>query len=789
MSGPVGSQQWMYSAGGFYPHEIDNSVRFNSPDSADLSRTPASAGNQKTWTWSAWLKRSELSNTSTYPYFFALYAASNTTFYMRFEVDKLAVFQENTGSTAFQLITSQEFRDPSAWYHIVVRFDTTQATSSNRIKIYVNGEQVTSFGTATYPAQNTDYLVNSTNTHYIGQRGNNASYYNGYLAEVNFIDGTALDPTDFGEFKSGVWIPKEYSGTYGTNGFYLDFGNSGSLGADVSGNGNNWTPTNLASTDQMLDSPTNNFPTFSPAALDPDRTFAPYLKEGNLRIEKAILGQESGSIGVPFAVSSGKWYFEAELSEYAGSSSLRCGFNSAENFNSGGTIRKEVSANGLYTIAIDMDNRLYWTGTNGTWDAGDPGAGTGGTSYASSVDSMVPFIRDNSGSVGNGGTWTLNFGQDSSFAGNKTRQGNTDANGLGDFYYAPPAGCLAICTANLPDPIINPAQDDIPADYFNPVLYTGNSSTQSITGVGFQPDWSWLKVRSAGYSHGLFDTVRGVTKKLSSNLTAAEATPSNFTSFDADGFTLGSEAGTNESGQTYVAWNWKAGGTAVSNTNGTIASQVSANTKAGFSIVSYTGDGNSTPSVGHGLALAPELMIFKNRDNATSSWAVYSSEIPSQYLTLNSTNGASNGQWITSSASTFGFTSPSSWTHSTGQKYIAYCFHSVEGFSKFGSYTGNASADGPFVYTGFRPAYVMVKKTDTVEQWHVQDTKRSPVNAGIETVYANLANAETSDVAQSVDYLSNGFKFRTSNSGYNGSGGNYIYMAFAEMPFKYANAR
>jgi len=785
-----GSEQWMYNAGGgFYPHEIDQSLRFDT--NAYLSRTPSSSGNRKTWTWSAWVKRGNLGSTES---LFGAYTDSNNRLYLHFgPSNTIKMFGKAGGTTSVNFESDALFRDASSWYHVTLVMDTTQATASSRTKLYVNGlQQTITFSTT--PSLNSEPYINAAAAHLIGDLDGSV-FFNGYMAEVNFVDGQALDASYFGETKSGVWIPKRYSGTYGTNGFHLDFATRATDPIDASGNGNNWSSVNVVSTDWMLDSPTNNFCTFSPAALDRNRNYAPYLVEGNLRIERAILSQEGGSISAPMAVSSGKWYFEGELSEYLGSSPLRIGFNTDDNFYGAGSVYKEVSANGLYMIAIDIDNKLYWTGANGTWDAGDPDLGTGGTSYTSTTDSMVPFVRDNSASVGNGGTWTLNFGQDSSFAGNKTRQGNTDANGIGDFYYAPPAGYLALCSANLPETAIDPAEDDIPADYFNPVLYTGNGTGQSITGVGFQPDWVWIKSRSDVDNNVLQDSVRGVTKQLFSSTTDAETSYTNgVTSFDADGFTVATSNWSNENGQTRVAWNWKAGGSAVANTDGTIASQVSASPKAGFSIVSYTGQ-TTADTVGHGLEQPLDFIIVKNRDT-TNQWAVYSRALGSDVFTyLNNTQAAVSGNtsvWNntdpTSSVFSIG-TSNSTSGASSGDELVAYCFHSVEGFSKFGSYTGNGSADGPFVYTGFRPAYVMVKRTSNSGEWTIYDNKRSAFNLTDKNLKANNVTAEVVSGNNSIDIVSNGFKLRGFGSTSNASGDTYIYMAFAEMPYKYANAR
>ena len=811
---PFGSEQWMYSSGGFYPYEIDQSLRFNDDDSAYLSRTPASTGDRKTWTWSGWVKRSELA------------PATNTLFgsgtsgtdwcFLYFQNDDKLVFYSYGSAGIFPIRSTPLYRDVSAWYHIVLAVDTTQATSSNRVKIWVNNQQITAFSEAIYPDQNDDLVINSTSAHAVGAFlvGSPINYFNGYMAEVNFVDGQALDATSFSEFKSGVWVPKRYSGTYGTNGFYLDFGNSGSLGADSSGNGNNWTPNNLAVTDQVLDSPTNNFCTWNPLILA-----SLSLSEGNLRSIPVGFAFTALTQGTQ-SVSSGKWYMEFDTSQGGTNGNCMVGVVGSSTFlngawysaSNGWAIDNNVDGNlykrhngtatslgarassaVLLMVAVDLDAGKIWFGQNGTWLEGNPSAGTG-ASYED-VFLEVQAATFQYSNAGSGDVIIANFGQDSSFAGNKTAQGNTDANGIGDFYYAPPAGYLALCTANLPNPVIDPAQDDVPADYFNTVLYTATGNDNlAITGVGFQPDFTWIKSRSAAYSHNFYDAVRGVSKRLQTNLLNAESSPiSGVKSFDADGFTLGNDTNDTNftSGVTYASWNWLAGNGTSSNTDGTIASTVSANQKAGFSIVTYTGDGASTTTIGHGLSKTPEMYIVKNRTDGSTSWMVYSNQIPvANYLILDGNNPSGvAGLWGSGPTSSVITVTTNSQTNANTKNFVAYCFHGVEGYSKFGSYTGNGSADGPFVYTGFRPAFVMVKRTDTTENWHIQDSSRSSYNWQSATVYANLSNAEYNGTAFEQDYLSNGFKFRTTNAGFNASGGTYIFMAFAEMPFKYSLGR
>jgi hypothetical protein len=334
---------------------------------------------------------------------------------------------------------------------------------------------------------------------------------------------------------------------------------------------------------------------------------------------------------------------------------------------------------------------------------------------------------------------------------------------------------------------------------FAATTYTGNSSTQvisnAVNGVSFQPDWVWYKDRSNARDHGLFDSVRGVTNYLASNLTSAEVSVSGVTAFNSNGFTLGGSVNSNNSGETYVGWQWKANGAAVTNTAGSITSQVSANTAAGFSVVTWTGTG-SNATVGHGLGAAPSMVIIKTRSPA--DWYVGHTSLGwsgTGYLILNNT-GAS-GQY--GSLPVWQTTAPNSTVITLGTvsgvnansgTFVAYCFAAVPGYSAFGSYTGNGSSDGPFQYLGFRPRFVMVKRTDSANDWQIYDTARNTYNVANLTLAANLSDSEyTRTTTDLIDFNSNGFKIRASNAAVNASGGTYIYMAFAETPFAYSNAR
>ena len=829
MSGPFGSSQWMYNASsGLYGFEISNSLRFNDNDSAALTRTPSGASNRDTWTWSAWVKGADASLQTL---FSGGTGSGNDTFNFRIDAGQIS---QNNGSAALRATTAL-FRDFSAWYHIVLAVDTTQSTDTNRLKLYVNGSLITVFSTSNIPAQNTDLGVNQAALHTIGRRANATDrYLNGYLAEVNFIDGSQLTPSSFGETKNDIWIPKNTSGlTFGTNGFRLQFKQTGTgtassstIGADTSGNDNHWTSTNLVASDVMPDSPTNNFGTFNSIHDDTTGASTEVFSQGNLRVGESGNGWSNifGSQGMP----SGKWYWESYM---AGSGTVDCLFgiaksnwyigsdggletagaytiyqhsngnlyswNNASQTNEGTTVT--FTWDDILQVAYDADTGKLWFGKSNTWlFSGDPAAGSTPkmTIGASDIGDMLPawsqYHPDNA--------WGVNFGQDSSFAGNETAQGNADGNGIGDFYYAPPSGFLALCTSNLPDPVatIDPNQGGSPQDYFNTVLYTGTGGTQSIS-VGFQPDFTWNKQRSAGDYHALQNSVAGPTKILVSNTTEAERTITDcLTAFTSTGFTLGADSSGfgNENTATYASWNWKAG-TAFSNdasstSVGTIDSAGSVNTDVGFSIISYAGNTTANAQIAHGLGVAPEVVIFKRRDGATD-WHTYHAARADaagtlMYLNTNSAGGDS-AAFLNDVAPSSTVINLGDSAGTNGSSMIAYCFASVDGYSKFGTYTGNGSTDGPFVYTGFRPAFVMVKMTSGTQRWGMTDSARAPNNPNFGSLYAEDSLAEYTGTAHDRDYLSNGFKLRNTDTIFNGSGSTYIYMAFAEQNFKYANAR
>jgi len=579
---------------------------------------------------------------------------------------------------------------------------------------------------------------------------------------------------------------------------------------DQSGNNNDWTSNNLTESDVSLDSPTNNFCTLNP--LTPPRG-TEFFTEGNLEWANTS-GTVSTARPSNLAISindTNKYYNEFYLNSMGNTGDLAIGLGEANGKLGRGVAGSPASDIGLYSyrvyhgeyynncdwctadsghttvtttgkivmIAFDAGTRKVWFGVDGVWNEGNPETGTSPSMTISENYDLVFYVGGY-----NGPSWVANFGQDSSFAGNKTAQGNTDDNGYGDFYYEPPTGYLALCTQNLPDPAV------IPSEHFNTVLYTGDgTSSHAITGVGFQPDWVWAKSRSVTEFHYLWDKVRGENKSLYSDITDAEATDNKLTSFDSDGFTINAAGHTNSNGQTYVAWNWKANGSGVSNTDGSITSTVSANTDAGFSIVKYVGTGNADLRVGHGLSVAPEMIILKSRDRA-ENWFVYHEATGTgrEIFLNNTTADASNGNAMTVVNSSY-FESDGDTPNRSGDNFIAYCFHSVDGYSKVGSYTGNGSSDGTFVYTGFRPAYVLIKRTNSSGQGApIFDSARDTYNTTVKRLNSNSSTSElTTD--GNIDFLSNGFKARNTDGQVNTNGGDYIYIAFAETPFKYTNAR
>ena len=813
----------------FYNDIATTSLRFGANNV--LTNEQDAPSDRKNFTLSMWFKRNRTSTEEA--------LAGGTTDnanYIRFESSgAIRVRQYNT---TVNLITNALFRDTSAWYHLVVAWDLDNSTQADRVIIYVNGTRQT-LATNTLPSNtSTDSNFNvDGGTLHIGAwySGGVVGYYSGYIADVNFVDGTTLAPTAFGETKNGVWIPKNPTGlTYGNNGFRLQFKNSAvttasssTIGADTSGKNRHFTSAGIVASDcAMPDSPENNFSTMNPLHFRASYGMAT-LSEGNLAYGDAGLTTSWGAQFSTFNLNSGKWYAEVltKGNSFCSIGVMNVGHYGYQHFlvqnpqdetgnwtllmDNGETVSylNGSRADPTYTafnndqvlgIALNADDKELSFYVDGTLQTGLGSSGVIDISTGGSSNDAWSFTANTAN--GAGVTFVWNFGQDSSFAGDETATSNSDANGNGTFHTAPPSGFLALCTANLPEPTIGPNSgiNNQSDDHFNTVLYSGTGSSQAITGVGFQPDWVWTKGRSVAYSNYLFDSSRGVQKRLMANSTNAEDTLSNgLTVFGTDGFTHGGEAGMGNNGDTFVAWNWKAnGGTTTTNDAsstgvGSIDSVIQANTTAGFSIVQYEATG-SAGTIAHGLSQAPTFMIVKSRDQNGTGWMVYYGD-NTDYVTLNGNGATIDGE------STWNDTSPTSTVfsvgvnggdtnNSSGGSMIGYIFHDVEGYSKFGSFIGNGNADGTFIYTGFRPAWIMFKAT-VGGDWFIIDATRSPINEADDRLDANESNAEKTSNAD-IDFLSNGVKIReASANGINQNTDLHIYMAFAEAPFKYANAR
>ena len=793
-------------------YQISRSLRFDSAAPAYLDRTPASASNRKTWTWSGWVKRGRITSGQAQN-LFAAGSSPATGFHFINATDILQLY-DYSGVYNFKLETTQVYRDPSAWYHFVVAFDTTQATASDRLKLYVNGIQVTSFSTATYPTQNTDYQINNNVITYIGRTGIGPIYdFDGYQTEINFIDGQQLTPSSFGETnaQTGVWQPKAFSGTYGTNGFYVNFSDNSNttastLGKDYSGNGNNFTPNNFsvsagAGNDSMVDVPTpygvdtgvggtvrGNYCTLNPLYVNGAGT--PAYTNGNL--DMLAGGSGDSYFGGTFAISSGKWYYECLINAVGtGGTSILIGIckTSAPN---GVNIGSYRSTSEIY----NLDGTAQTAGA--TYAAGDT------IGVAIDIDAgTVKFYKNN---TGQGATPSFTFTAGTEvFVRGRSDSSNPSATfnfGQRAFTYTAPSGFKALCTQNLPTPTIGATSTTLAEDYFTTLLWTSTGAVQTVTGADFQPDLVWVKSRTSssaneGYHH-LVDAVRGtVSGVLSTNVTSAEywaSTNYSVTAFNSNGFSSGIYDGFN--GNPMVTWLWKANGSGSTNTAGSITSTVSASTTSGFSIVAYTGNAVDNATIGHGLGVAPSLLICKSR-NAVGAWPTWVTAAgfgANDFLALNSTDGkgtavtlwgGSNGSVPTSTVFKVGNNGN---INGSGTTYIVYCFAPVAGYSAFGSYTGNASANGPFIYTGFRPAFVLIKRCDTTSggYWRILDDARNTSNVLDKELYPNAADSEGTFSA--LDFVSNGVKIRNSDSQFNAAA-TYFYACFAENPFKYSLAR
>ncbi len=780
----------MSTGADFYPYKIDQSCRFNDDDSAYLfADQPQLAVDRNAYTLSCWVKRANLvANEKILEGWYSVNSFEEIGFHD-------GKFEHYLYLSAVKqiLISTAIFRDPTSWYHIFFRYDSAQAIASNRSRLWVNGVEITVWDTETRCNQDQESLMaGGPADHWtIGRQGKDASYYlDGYLSEYYLIDSNAtLLVTDFGQEKNGIWIPKKYTGSYGTNSFYLDFADSADLGKDVSGNNNDFTSSGLAANDQVEDSPTNNYPVLSPINKNPSFILA----NGNLNpyYTNSYFKTGFSTMALP---TSGKWYFEYKLATdliylMIGLQEENSGLNPVTNntyigadsygwsFQSANTIYKKYhnasavtlsgdtpSSNDVMQLAVDVDVGKVWFGVNNAWlDSGDPVAGTN-EAYSGLPKNLVPGCSV----YGYSDTAAyINFGQ------------------LG-FAYTPPTGYKALCSKNLPTPSIKNS-----AVGFDVITYEGNSTVRDITDLSFQPDLIWIKNRDVAYHHAIQDSVRGFTtnKKISSNEFYIENAADiddqygYISAVNSTGFTLSKDGtGTNDwaqmnkSTENYVAWCFRMG------------------IKYGFDIQSYTGTGVAHAE-NHDLGGVPELIIVKNLDVARN-WAVYhhyalnKTDPETDYGLLNQVNAWAdlNTVWNDIAPTSTQFTlGTNAYTNENTKNHIAYLWRSIPQFSKVFSYTGNGNANGPFVHCGFKPRYIMIKDASAAYNWWMFDTERDTYNLVTNDLHPNINNAAAS--AGAMDILSNGFKLRDLTNGFNNNGNLHIGIAYAEQSGKWSNAR
>ena len=648
------------SAGGEY--EVGQSLRFDAGRNTHLSRTPSVAGNRKTFTYSVWIKRSKLYDQQR---IFGASSSSSHECSLHIYQDTVEFFNYYGSSGYPVLTTTQVFRDPSAWYHLVIVADTTNSTQGDRLRMYVNGERVTSFSQEVYPSLNYDYVINESGiSHLIGLRPTNlTNNFSGYMGEINFIDGQALTPDSFGEtgLVYGEWKPKKYGGSYGTNGFFLPFEQ------DYSVEGFSTTIYEGTAASKYVGG----------AGFHPDLSWMKSRSHAtNHEIQDSVRGNER---------------LFPNLSNAA--SELRNGFV------------------GFAPDGINLDGR-----------------GGGGEVNSNDRTKVV---------------WNWDMGDNN------------------------PTG-------------------------FSAVKYNGTSLVNKITGVGFSPDLIWTKARNQTYSNTLYDSVRGIDKAFRTNTTDAATDYGNMLeTFDEDGFTIGDYSQINYANDYHIAWCWDMGDSTVSNTSGTIASQVRANTTYGQSIVTYTGSG-SDATVGTGLSQTPDLIITKRVTSTSEYWIVWHSgfcDSDGDWTALQVAQAARvNGEVMYDASgftsSTFGIRGGATGVNVSGAPQVSYCFHDVAGYSKFGSYSGSGSS-GNAVTLGFRPSFLMIKRVDAAGEWVIVDSTRNPTNPANLILCANDTSKEADfgTTNRNIDLTSTGFTIQSTAAGgttaLNNSSGTYIYIAFA----------
>jgi hypothetical protein len=706
---------------------ISNSLMLDDTVPQYLTKTLSSPTNNKKWTLSTWVKRARLSGEV---HLFRATGAGDGQLYWN-STNQALVFR------AYGVLNTYTpyYRDPSAWYHIVVTIDTDNATAADRLRIWINNTLLTN---PNNPSSGATSTFNSNAAHTIGDYDTSTTYaYGGLLADFIFLDNQALTPSDFGRTSAdtGAWVPKTYAGAYtGTNTFHLKFDNSADLGNDSTSNNNDWTLNgSIVAANQFSDTPTNNYCTLNPIIAS-----AANISKGALT---------SGATAVQGTMDA--LLYDSYWEVAAGAGAVTAGTISG----TGTTNTTTVTANKTFGFRLTAAGALDYKNIT------DAGAWTSITTGLSGQ--QFPY------GVTAAGTW--NFGQKSGTS------GLTLDSAAGGYFLISgvPTGFKALCTTNMPTPAIAKG-----SDYVGHVTYTGTGSSNARTGMGHTPDLVAIRSRSAATDWAIYDSVRGVQKRTEWNNTDAQvSTDAGLTSFDSDGFTVNTLAQVNTNTSTYFAFGWKRGAT------------------PGIDVVTWSGDNTANRNIDHSCGAAPGLVIAKRTDSTGKHyWYHRGMSGVTSFGDLGDYAGyvsaGTNSPWGTGNWSSTQFMVTNNATNNlnaTGASYYAWLFAEVAGFSKFGTYTGNGSADGPFVYCGFKPRFVVVYANNNSGRIRLINTEKQVYNVLDTEIPLDYA-AVSEQANTTMDWLSNGFKLRTSGSEWNSATTNF-YWAFAESPFKYSNAR
>jgi len=784
----------------FYDYKIASSLRNSAGQDGTLKFTAGTPTSSDTFTMSCWVKRYTTSTDDGANNIFVCGTGGGTYLYISLGADLQIEGTGGNYSGTAEMKTNAAYRDLSAWYHFVFRFDSTQSTQTNRMRIYVNGSEPTySVQDLQAQGQNTDWsFINQSGVVQafggLAGKGHGTEGADLQMAEIVMCDGQSYGPDSFAETVNGVYKPVDpKSLTFSYNGYWLKMA-SGAIGTDSSGNGNNFTAANFAAHDVLLDTPTSNLCTQNPIA----NPYGVTLSEGNLKTAGGWVKSTYGTISIN---SVGSWYWEYITDNYVYAFG---GLQSIERtyYESGHTHGIDFAFVQAGEMRYDGSNEVN-LGTIGTGDIIGVWVNNGvikiykNNSLIHTYSQQLVAGRDYFPTTHGSSNTFLNYGADSSFCGNKTSgsANASDANGHGDFYYDPKG--LALCAQNTSIlEAIDPAKtdDDHPAKLVKTLRYTGTDGTQTVA-VGFKPDFLMLNMRGAtggGYPPQVWDTTRGDDHYIyPSGNAGTVASDSTSVEFVSTGFKLDNNwDGINHNGETYSAFGLRAnGGTTSSNSNGSITSTVQVDPSGHFSIGTYTGE-SASRTVGHGLSSAPDCIVVKSISGTTRNWAMYTRDRGANkilYWNNTSAEDTSTATWGNTHPTSTVFSIDDSSETGKSQNYIFYAFANCSNYIKSGVYKGNANAtNSPIIFTGFRPEWLLIRYTGSGESWLVIENASMPFN-GDRRNYRFGANAESTGSTYEIDLLSNGFKPRTTWEGLNGNNYEIVYLAIGQ-PFKYGTA-